>query len=213
MFFLICKKTKHSRLKQKLLIIISVILLSVILFETRAIPFTAKCVAKQSKAISAKIISESVTQVQKELNFKYSDLADISTSDSGEVRFISANAMNINKLKSEVALRIQNKLDREGMYSFKLPLGAFFDVTTLSTLGPGVEVSFALTGSVNCRLKSSFESAGVNQTIHHILLVVSTDIIALGTEFKEHTEFETEFEIAQTVIVGNIPSTFADIVR
>ena len=109
--------------------------------------------------------------------------------------------------------KIQNELDKQKLYKFSLPLGAFTDITLLSTLGPQTEISFYLTGSVNCNIKSKFESGGVNQTIHHIYLIVNTDIITISPEYKEQCSFSTDYEIAQTVIVGNIPSTYADIVR
>ncbi|MBR1730885.1 MAG: hypothetical protein IJ725_00405, partial [Ruminococcus sp.] len=56
-------------------------------------------------------------------------------------------------------------------------------------------------------------SGGVNQTIHHIKLIVTTDIVTISPEYSEQNTFTTDYEIAQTVIVGETPSTFADIVR
>ena len=210
-------KTKSSaklrKLKKCLLISAIILCLIVVLFESQAIPFTAKCVKKQSKTVSTKLISKIVDEVQSELKLGYSDLADVKYSEGGEVRSISANTVKINKIKSEITNRIQDELDKEKLYRFKLPLGAFTDITMLSTLGPQMEISFALTGSVNCKLKSKFESAGVNQTIHHIILTVDTEIITVSAEYNDECKFSTDYEIAQTVIVGNIPATYADIVR
>ncbi len=213
--FLLCKtkNQKHRRLKKALFVFFCAAALCVILFEAQAIPFTAKCVKKQSKTISTKIISQIVDEVQSQLDLSYDDLADIKYSDSGEVRSISADTVKINKFKSLVTRKIQNELDKQKLYKFSLPLGAFTDITLLSTLGPQTEISFYLTGSVNCKIKSKFESGGVNQTIHHIYLIVNTDIITISPEYKEQCSFSTDYEIAQTVIVGNIPSTYADIVR
>ena len=207
------KKTKHKSLKRAIAVILIITAAIVILFEMQAVPFTAKCVKKQSKTISSNIIAEKLEAVQKKIGYTYSDLAEIKYSDSGDVKSISENTIFVNKLKSEVVRSIQNELDKQKVYSFKLPLGSFTDITLLSTLGPEIEISFALTGSVNCKLKSSFESGGVNQTVHHIKLIVTTEIITISPEYSDCNTYTTDYEIAQTVIVGQTPSTFADIVR
>ena len=62
-------------------------------------------------------------------------------------------------------------------------------------------------------IESKFESGGVNQTVHHIYLVVETEIITISPEYSEKVNYKTDYEIAQTVIVGSTPSTYADIVR
>ena len=210
---MLCKNKKRKRLKRRLLIAFLLLAIPVIFFEMQAIPFTAKCVKKQSKTISSNIIAEKIEEVQKKTGYTYSDLAEIKYSDSGDVKSISENTIFVNKLKSEVARSIQNELDKQKVYSFRLPLGSFTDITLLSTLGPEIEISFILTGSVNCKLKSTFEGGGVNQTVHHIRLFVTTEIITISPEYSQRNTYTTDYEIAQTVIVGQTPSTFADIVR
>ncbi len=207
------KNSKRQKIKRRVLLLVILLSVLVVLFEMQAIPFTAKCVKKQSETISTKIIAEKIEEIQNKIKYTYSDLAVINYSDSGEVKSISENTLLVNKIKSEAVQSIQNELDKQKLYSFKLPLGSFTDITMLSTLGPDIEISFMLTGSVNCKLKSTFESGGINQTIHHIKLMVTADIITVSPEYSERNSFTTDYEIAQTVIVGTIPSTFADIVR
>lgn len=207
------KSRIHKVLRRVLVISVSALVVITILFEMQAIPFTKKCLKKQSETISTKLIGKAVNDVLEQFNFDYDDLAKINYSDSGQVNSISANTINVNKVKSNVTDKIQDELDKNKTYKFSLPLGAFTDITLLSTLGPDIEISFALTGSVNCKLNSTFKSAGVNQTVHHINLIVETKIISISSEYSEEIKFKTDYEIAQTVIVGSVPSTYADIVR
>ena len=207
------KNAKRGRIKRRLIIFILLVVVIIIVFEIQAIPFATKCVKKQSKTVSTKLIADKVEEFQNTQSYTYSDLAIIKYSDTGEVRSISENTIAVNKLKSEITRAIQSELDKKRAYSFSLPLGAFTQLTLLNSLGPEIEINFILTGSVNCSLKSTFESCGVNQTIHHIKLIVETDIITISPEYSEQNTFTTDYEIAQTVIVGQIPSTFADIVR
>ncbi len=203
----------HKKLRKTIALVLAFLLLITILFEAQAVPFTKKCILKQSKSVSSKIIGKCVTKVIDDYNIKYDDLAVIKYSDSGNVEAISINSVAVNKIKSGVSELVQRELDKNKQYTFSLPLGAFTDITLLSTLGPEVNINFNLTGSVNCKLKSSFKSGGVNQTVHHISLTVKTRLISLSPEYGDEVVFKTDYEIAQTVIVGSIPSTYADIVR
>lgn len=207
------KSRLHKRLRRITIILILLITVIILVFESQAIPFTKKCVRKQAKTISARIIGKAVDSVVTKLNYKYKDLAVINYSDKGQVNSISANSININRIKSNTIDKIQNELDKNKVYKFSLPLGSFTDITLFSTFGPDIEISFILTGSVNCKIKSKFESGGVNQTVHHIFLVVETEIITISPEYSEKVNYKTDYEIAQTVIVGSTPSTYADIVR
>jgi sporulation protein YunB len=207
-------KTKSQlgrKVKKNLIIAVALLILLTVLFEIQAVPFTAKCVKKQSKTISARIINRCVGKVlNKYKNVKFSG---INNNLSGDVNSISTDTVSINRLKTDIMLMIQKELDKHRSYSFSLPLGSFTDITMLSTMGPPVEISFILTGSVNCGFRSSFDSGGVNQTVHHIILTVEADIVTISPEYREQTRYKTDYEVSQTVIVGNIPSTYADIVR
>lgn len=208
------KKSRiHKRLRKVFFLLILLSVAVVLLFEAQAVPFTKKCVRKKAKSTATKVISNEVEKNLELLKYSYKDLASINYSDDGKVNSINTNSININKLKSKTIKSIQKQLDIQKLYKFSLPLGSFTDITLLSTAGPEIEISFVLTGSVNCEIKSKFESGGVNQTVHHMYLIVKAEIITLSPEYSERINFKTDYEIAQTVIVGNTPSTFADIVR
>lgn len=185
-------------------------IVSVVIFEVQVTPFEQKCILKQARSTSDKFISKAVSDTLDNYEFSYDDLAQVNYSD-GLVSSITTNSYNINKIKSDVILKIQNKLDKEEIYCFDLPLGAFTGLTLINNLGPNVEINFRLIGSVNCKIKSEFESSGLNQTIHRIYLVVKTRVNVISTEYSKEQTYKSDFEIAQTIIVGDIPSAYANI--
>lgn len=208
------KKSKRFRKIRRIAIILLVItVVTMVFFEKNAVAFSKKYVKKQSKSISGEIVADTVNDVLEKYDYTYDDLAVINYADSGAVRSISENSIKVNKIKSEVVKRIQNKLDKEEIYTFSIPMGSFTNITLINIVGPDLDINFRLTGSVNCKFKSTFESAGVNQTLHKITLEVTTDIISVSTDFRESYKYKTDYEIAQTVIVGSIPSAYADVIR
>lgn len=189
----------------------ALLIVFVIIFETQVSPFEQKCIQKQAKTISNRIINQSVLEVLKKLDYNYDDLAKVNYSNNGEVNAITTNSYNINRIKTKSMLKIQQKLDRQKYYNFDLPIGAFTQLTILNNLGPNVTVNFKLTGSANCKIKNKFQSAGINQTIHRIYLVVVAKITVLSPSYTSEKVYKTNYEVAQTVIIGNIPSAFANV--
>lgn len=90
----------------------------------------------------------------------------------------------------------------------KIPLGAFTYITVLSNYGPEIPVNFSIVGAVNSEIISTFESAGINQTIHHIKLIVTTKIMTTSLDYSGDIVFTTDFELAQTVIIGTVPNYY-----
>ncbi len=204
-------KKVFKRLK-RYLILTGILLICIFVFwETQIDVFEEKCVLKQAKSISNKMINNAIVVATDELNYTYYDLAKVNYSDSGEVKAITTVSENINNLKSSVLLNIQNELDKNETYYFSVPLGAFTQLNSINNLGPDVEINFRLTGSAKCKIKSKFNSAGLNQTIHHIYIVVTTNIVVMTPKFTKEKIYKSDYEIAQTVIVGDIPNAFADI--
>ena len=62
-----------------------------------------------------------------------------------------------------------------------------------------------MTGSVDVELKSTFESTGVNQTIHRVNMIVDAEVVFISQSYMENLKIRNEFAISETVFVGNTP--------
>ena len=58
-------------------------------------------------------------------NIRYEDLCTIEKDEEGKIRLIEMNSININKLNSQIALDIQNKLNNNESSKFYIRLGSF----------------------------------------------------------------------------------------
>lgn len=211
--FLRLSERKKRKIKNNLkvyLFITGVLLIGIVVFfEMQIVPFEQKCIRKEAKSYAVNLVHKSFDETIKELNTTYSDIADIQYSADGEAKSIETNAIEINRFKSTFMDNFQTYLNNEQTHSFSVPMGAFTEINALTGYGPDIEVNFRLTGSANCRIKSSLESSGINQTIHHIYLVVSVDMVTISPGYSKNIKFTTDYEVAQTVIVGNTPTLYA----
>lgn len=77
----------------------------------------------------------------------------------------------------------------------------------MSYWGPSITVKMEPIGRVVVTYESLFESAGINQTRHKILVNVKTNLkIILPLQSKE-VEVVNQIPISDTVIVGEVPNS------
>ena len=76
--------------------------------------------------------------------------------------------------------------------------------------GRGSKLTFKIepVGYVDTRLVSKFSSAGVNQTLHQIVLEVEGNVSAVIPGFNTSIKVKPTYIIAETIIVGNIPESY-----
>lgn len=208
---MLCRR-KLSHRKKKVIIIslvfLSLLVLVTVLFERIADPYQAKMIENRARVIAEEIINEGVTTVLQSEKYTYDRFAQITYSGSNTVSSVAIDSVTANSFKAELNSEIQRKLKEDRYIEYKVPLGAFTGITVLSDTGPEITINFTLDGSFNSKLSSTFTSAGVNQTIHHIELCVEARMITSNPGFTREILFDTNFEIAQTVIVGEIPNLY-----
>ena len=127
---------------------------------------------------------------------------------------ISENAFIVNQFKTDITNAAQNYVDSVmSKHGIKVQLGNFTGLTILSEFGPYIPMDVDATSSIGCEVISTFESCGVNQTLHRLELKMDVDIY-VGNPFRiESIAYSTNYEISQTIVVGNIPSAYGTISR
>lgn len=210
MLFYKRKKIKFKKLKCILLSFAVLIIATVIFCEQQLAEFKCEYIRIQAEIISVNSVCEAVNNSLKKFNYKYEDIANVKCSKDGTVQAITTDSVKINELKADIMLSVQQEIAKIYDVEIDIPLGAFTDITVLSNYGPPINVSFNLTGSFSSEIVSTFESAGINQTIHHIRLILTSKIMTTSLDYSGNMTFSTDFEIAQNIIVGVTPQYFGN---
>lgn len=205
------KRYKRRYFKKRYFFILVAVILTVTLihgFEAKISVFSKSYIPSFARRSATEAINDAVMHKLAELQLDYSDLASLKYGSDGEVKAIETNACSINLLKSSVTRAAQDELSKIKHSAVKIPLGAFTGLTLIANDGPEIKLTYCMTGSFNARLESTFESAGINNTIHHIRLVVSAEIVTASVDYEDTMNFDTDFEIAQTVFTGDVPTIY-----
>ena len=142
-------------------------------------------VLAETKAIELanRSINKAVGGIVKD-KIDYSDLIYTKLDSKGKISMIQSNTILMNQIASDVALEIQNELKQVKSTTAYIPIGTALKSPILAKYGPQLKVSIEPIGTVSVDFKTSFESAGINQTRHRIYLEAKTQVkVPFGQPF------------------------------
>lgn len=199
------------RPKQKKIIFLLIMVGLLILFDIQMHPLVKTVSQTAAKRVSIEAINSAVVETLSDEADVYGELVHISKDSSGIVTSIQTDSMEMNRMKSELSIAIEKKLSASDVREFGIPIGTIIGGDLLSGRGPRVNIKIDLAGNVFTQFNSVFESAGINQTHHKIMLNVKCDVYIVMPGFTTSTIIDTDFCIAETVIVGKVPDAFTNI--
>ena len=138
-------------------------------------------------------------------------LIEIQRGSEGEILALSGDMERINRIRGQVVEAALNTLSQVDVHTLGVPLGSLFDFDLLWAKGPVVEVHCLVAGTVTTDVRSEFQSAGINQTLHRILLDVEVPLTVLLPGSRGQTTARLTLCAAETVIVGKVPQTYLNL--
>lgn len=203
-------KAKKSRRKLKATVpIIWVIMIAIITCYTiwnSINPIFETLCEDKAKSVATIITNEETTKVMDKYN--YETFFTIQKDEQGNVQMINANVLQINKVTSDIALNIQNSLEKKQGDTIYISSGALTGVRFLAGIGPRIKMHISLSGNVETNVRSEFIAQGVNQTIHRVYLDIKTNMNILTSYNTTEKSIENQILILENVIIGKIPSTY-----
>ncbi len=209
---------RAGRAAPRSLIVLSALLVAVLLFANFSLrlfdstlrPMVEGIGVQKATAIANTSVMRAVEQELSESGVSYADLVTVETSESGEVRALVCDVVRINQLKSRVSERVQNNLAVD-VIRVPIPLGNLFSGDLLSGRGPIINLRLIPYGSVIVNISNEFTSAGINQTLHRILMNVTTGVSIMMPVSSVSATVDTTICVAETVIVGRVPEYYTNI--
>ena len=152
-------------------------------------------------------VNEAVCVALAESN-NFNDFVTITRNDSNEIVMISANSALVNLLARNTAIMSQSKINAIKNFEVDIPLGTLSGIPLLSEKGPKVSVAVTPIGAVNCTFTSTFETAGINQTLHRIYIHVDSKVDLIMPTSHLEVVTSTPVLISESLIIGTVPEMF-----
>ena len=198
-------------LRKKLIFILLIILFIAYFTAVKIIDDTiTPLLERQSRVLArstvASFSNEAVSNAMKDMS--YQDLCSIEKDDEGNIKLMKLDVVNVNNICTKVAMEIQNNINNSEKSEFDIALGTITGNKFLIGKGPNIKINMVTVGDIETNIKSDFQEAGINQTIHKIYIDVKARLSILTPYKDSDEEVSAQVLLAEAVIVGNIPSTY-----
>lgn len=189
------------------------ILLVILLFFTgyKVLPIIHDTAEMQAKTIATKTINQAVQYAMAENDIQYEKLAVVTRNEQGQVTSLQTNMAQINAIANQITAKVIEQTEVLSKQKVSIPLGTLVGSRLFSGRGPQISFYVVPTGAVEANVRNSFHAAGINQTLHQIMLDSSVGILGVLPGYSIKTTVSSQICLAETIIVGTVPEYFTQI--
>ncbi len=156
------------------------------------------------------IVNEAVATVTAKPCYADAAFVTLRYGEDGKITSVSTNTAMLNAMRAEITNRVSDALAALAEYPVAVSYENIFNDVFLFHFFPGLKIDITVEpfGSVESEVQSRFTDAGINQTNHVVEMQIKTSVTVLLIEKIERVETTTNVCIAETVIVGDVPSVW-----
>ena len=202
------KLTRRQRRGLILLGISAVLLILALGFSRNLVPVMTEMAINESYELVTAAINEAIQERLLDGSTSYSELIILERDASGHITALTTDMARINLLQTAITNEIIARISAPDMATMRIPLGNIIGGSWLSGRGPGIRFRVVTLGNPSAVFSNEFSTAGINQTMHQIMLdfAVEVNILVPGRETRE--TITTQMLVAETIIVGDVPDAF-----
>lgn len=200
---------RRSRLRPWLclLLIIAAVWLLLVWADARLRPQLHALAAMQALQVEEHAMNDAVLRALGD--GQYDTLVTVVQNDAGRVSSIQTDALQINVLKGRISEAACGALAAHTLTA-AIPIGSLTGLDILAGRGFALHVPVRTAGYAVSDVQSVFSDAGVNQTVHRLMLTVHAEVCLSMAKTQKAETLAYEVCIAETVIVGEVPQFYAN---
>ena len=207
------KRSRRSRLsaRGRVIAAVAVLVLLIAFVDMRLRPIVETVAANNARGTATLVINDTVTRLLAREDVTYHDLVRIEKDTDGGITAIETDISKVNSLKSEISAEVMKAMSELNTQQLVIPVGTLFGGELFTGRGPKLPLKLMISNSVLSEFKNNFDEAGINQTRHEIMLELTADIYVVLPGYKTSAQVKTNISVAETIIVGKVPNTYADL--
>lgn len=207
---------RRKRRKFKVFVILAVIAViftaGFVYVRKNLIEYTNKYAAGLITTRVVDVLNNSTTQALEGEWFQdKSNFYEIRYDNEGNVTLISADMVVINALMRDVAAYSQTNVNQMcKKEDVQVPYSSVFGSLLLANYGGKYTFNLELLGNIQCNYRTTFQSAGVNQTLMCMYIDLYVDISVMLPLYVKNIEVQNSMVVYQNLIVGKVPDFYFD---
>lgn len=141
-------------------------------------------------------------------NIQYDRIVYFEKDLNGRITALKTNIGEINHLKTDVLNIVNGQILALDSTDIGIPIGSLFLPEFFSGKGPVIPVRILAIRNSEASFSSNFSQAGINQTLHQLIMSVDVDAAVLVLGETSSFSVSSQVVVAETIIVGDVPNTF-----
>lgn len=196
------------RLLQLLLVLLAAVFLAFLMLRSRYRDVIRDLAETQVKNTTSDLTNDAIAKQIADGVIQYDRIVYFEKDLDGRITALKTNMSEVNRLKTDILDLINDEILALDTSDIGIPLGSLFLPELFSGKGPAIPVRILSIRNSDATFSSKFSQAGINQTLHQLTMIVSVDVAVLVLGQTSSFTVNSEVVVAETVIVGDVPSTF-----
>lgn len=160
------------------------------------------------KNATSDLANDAVAKQIENGNIQYDRIVYFEKDVNGRITALKTNIGEVNHLKTDILNIINGRILALDAADIGIPIGSLFLPEFFSGKGPAIPVHILAIRNSDATFSSNFLQAGINQTLHQLVMEVNVDAAVLVLGETSTFQVSSQIVVAETVIVGEVPNTF-----
>lgn len=191
-----------------LLLLLAIVLAVYVLFRGKLYPVVEELAEAQVKNVTSDVINDAVNHQITLGNIQYDRIVYFEKDLNGRITALKTNMGEVNRLKTQTLTLINDEILNLEASDLGLPMGSLVLPELFSGRGPAIPMEVLAIQNSDASFSSGFSEAGINQTLHQLIMDVSVDVTVLVLGHTRSFTVSSRVVVAETIIVGDVPNTF-----
>ncbi len=182
-----------------------------LLLRLRVTPLMRQLVITQAENTMSSLVNRIVNDQIAAGQIDYDRLVYLEKDAQGRVTALKTNIGEMNRMKTELLAAMDEGVEDISVEEMGIPIGNFFLPELFSGKGFRLPVRILSVSTSDAAFENCFSEAGINQTLHQIRMNIVVNLSVLTPTGTVRTQVLTDVVVAETVIVGSVPSQYVRI--
>ena len=192
----------------RLLVVFAVVLGGLLLFRSHYRPLLRELAETQIKNATSDLTNDALTELLARDSIAYDRIVYFEKDLNGRITAMKTNILEVNRMKTEILEIINQEILDWDTAKLGIPIGSLIFPELFAGKGLCIPVHVLSIRNSDANFESRFQQAGINQTLHRLMMEVNVDASILVLGQTESFSLTSEVVAAETVIVGEVPGTF-----
>ena len=203
------RKFNKGKALIKIVISAALIIALSLVCDDRMTPIINTLALSRAQNLATVIINDTVAEALSDDSYNFSQLIKTEYDDNGKIAALSVDSVGMNRLKSLISVSITRAIGEIEESRISIALGTLTGSSFLTGRGPKITLNVHISCACSIEVRNSFEYTGINQTVHKVMLDITTNVYVLSVGDTLTSQVFTSIPVSETVIIGQIPEIYA----